>query len=386
MKKIGFILNHYDVHQVPHIVPYAFEMSRLYRDAEVVIFCSSEQEASFVRAIGKGYDGHRCQIEMLGVPLWVRVVDPLVSKVVFARKSFVLSHNANRLAQFDVLAVPEMTSLALKQRPEFKNVKLVFTGHGAGDNRHGGSFNERIGKFDLALMPGRKYADGLAEVGYLDPEKSPLVGYPKLEAMARMGVARKKFFDNDRPTVVYNPHHNSTLSCWHKMGRDVLDFFYQSKDYNLIFAPHTVLFKRAWGKGQTLPKKYKSTDNVLIDTGSMASADMTYLRAADIYLGDVSSQVYEFLESPRPCVFLNAHGTDWQGDPSYRQWTFGPLIDDVGDLGGALKQSLETHDEFRPVQVEAYNYTFEKSDTSAGERGAHALAKLAGANPAGISS
>lgn len=29
---------------------------------------------------------------------------------------------------------------------------------------------------------------------------------------------------------------------------------------------------------------------------------MTYTPAADIYLGDVSSQSYEFLLDPRPCL------------------------------------------------------------------------------------
>lgn len=360
------------------MVPYAFELSRLYKDVQVRILCSSQQEADFARKIGEGYAGHDCSIEILDVPTWVKIVDPLVSKVVFARKSFVLSHNAGLLSQFDVLVVPEMTSLALKKRPEFADVKMVFTGHGAGDNRLGGSFNERIGRFDLALMPGQKYADGLQEVGYLDPAKSALVGYPKLEAMQRMGVVRKKFFDNDRPVVVYNPHHNRSLSSWHNMGRSVLDYFYQSTDYNLIFAPHTVLFKRAWSKGEALPRKYKNTDNVLIDTGSMASADMTYLRAADIYLGDVSSQVYEFLEQPRPCVFLNAHGTDWENDPSYRQWTFGPLLDDVGGLDGALRDAVRDHGRYRPVQVESFFYTFASGDESAAVCGARAIARLAG--------
>lgn len=377
MKKIGFILNHYDVHQVPHIVPYAFELSRLYDDVNVDLLCSSKAEEDFALAIGKGYENHRCSLIRLEVPRLIDLVDPLLSKVVFARKSFVLSHNAAMLSQYDVLVVPEMTSLALRQRREFAGKKMVFTGHGAGDNRHGGSFNARIGKFDLALMPGRKYLEGLAQAGHLNVEKSALVGYPKLEAMTQLGVTRKKLFNNDRPVVVFNPHHNRDLSCWHKMGRQVLDYFYRSKDYNLVFAPHTVLFKRSWGKGEKLPGKYKSGDNVLVDTGSMSSCDMTYLRSADIYLGDVSSQVYEFLETPRPCVFLNAHETNWKGDPSYRQWTFGPVIEDAGQLETALEEAVSNHQKYRKAQEESFAYTFEIADESAAIRGARAIAALA---------
>lgn len=375
--KIGFLLNHYDVHQVPHIVPYAFEISLLYEDVEVDILCSSKQEEDFTRAIGKGYDGHRCRFVSLAVPAWVRVLDPLLSKAVFARKSAVLKSNFELFASLDVLVTPEMTSLSLKDRAGFENTKLVFTGHGAGDNRYGGSFNERIGRFDLALMPGRKYAQGLLEVGYLSKDKAALVGYPKLEAMKRLGVERKKFFDNDRPTVIFNPHHNKTLSCWHDMGTAVLDYFYDQEKYNLIFCPHTVLFKRAWTKGARLPDKYKSCDHVLIDTGSLASADMTYLRAGDIYLGDVSSQVYEFLETPRPCVFIDTHQTDWRNNPSYLQWTFGAVIDHIDQLDGALDSAVVEHDQYRAAQVTAFEDTFDIGQETAGARGAHAIMKLA---------
>ena len=56
---------------------------------------------------------------------------------------------------------------------------------------------------------------------------------------------------------------------------------------------------------------------------------MTYMLAADIYLGDVSSQVYEFLLEPRPCIFLNGHNVPWQDNPYYSHWTLGQVIDDV---------------------------------------------------------
>jgi len=376
LKKVGFILNHYDVHQVPHVVPYAFELSRLYNDIEVKILYSSQQEEDFAKAIGRGYENHRCHFVRLKVPGWARLVDPLLSKVIFVRKSAVLKANFELLSSFDVLVTPEMTSLSLKERTGFGNTKLVFTGHGAGDNRYGGSFNARIGRFDLALMPGQKYADGLREVGYLPEEKSALVGYPKLEAMNQLGVGRRKFFNNDRPTVVFNPHHNRSLSCWHKVGSAVLDYFYQQDKYNLIFCPHTVLFKRAWTKGARLPGKYKSCDHVLIDTGSLASADMTYLRAGDIYLGDVSSQVYEFLETPRPCVFIDTHQTDWRDNPSYLQWTFGSVIDGIDQLEEALEEAIKLHDRYRPAQEAAFRETFDVGAATAGVRGAHAIAKL----------
>jgi hypothetical protein len=56
---------------------------------------------------------------------------------------------------------------------------------------------------------------------------------------------------------------------------------------------------------------------------------MTYTRAADIYLGDVSSQVYEFLRTPKPCLFLNSSDAAWCGDESFHHWLYGPVLDTI---------------------------------------------------------
>ena len=135
--KIGFLLNHYDLHQVPHVVPYAFELSRQYQDSDVVIFGSTQGELDFAQDIGSGYRNHRCVFEKLRVPFFLEVFDPLLSKWVFLRKPVALRTNANRLSQFDALVVPEMTSLQLRKLPSFKKVKFIYVVHGAGDNRLG---------------------------------------------------------------------------------------------------------------------------------------------------------------------------------------------------------------------------------------------------------
>ena len=372
--RVGFLLNHYNVHQVPHIVPYAFELSRIVGDIETAILTSTRAEEEFAREIGRGYKDHKCTFQPLNIPFSAKLLDPLLSKFVFARKHAVLRANADRLCRFDALVVPETTSFALRKIPGFENVKLIFTGHGAGDNRLGGSFNRRIGDFDLALLPGRKYADDLKEVGYLSSDNYAISGYPKFEAVKHTGVVRRRFFDNDRPTVVYNPHHARPFTSWHKMGRDILDFFYANDRYNLIFSPHVLLFERSWSHGGRLPGRYKSENGVLSDKGSRFSVDMTYLKSADLYLGDTSSQVYEFLEEPRPCVFLNAHKFDWQNDPSYRHWKLGPLIDNVSMLEQALAEAAKNHIRYEEIQRNSFTYTFKTSRQTAGVRGATIIA------------
>jgi hypothetical protein len=372
--RVGFLLNHNELHQVPHIVPYAFELSRLDRKFACTILSSSAEEEAFARDIGAGYPDHAARFERLTVPPGVDLADRLLSNIVFLRKSAVLRVNTRRFAAFDALVVPEMTSLALRKHAGLANTKLIFTGHGAGDNRYGGSFNKRIGQFDLSLMPGRKYAEGLVSIGYLPSDRYGIAGYVKLEAMARMRRPARRLFANDRSTVVYNPHHAASLTSWHRFGPAILDFFAARPDYNLIFAPHVLLFKRRWTKGAALPARFRSGGNLHIDLGSRASADMTYLKAADIYLGDVSSQVYEFLERPRPCIFFDAHDTGWEKDPSYRQWTFGPLLRHAGQLDEALTGAVASHGKYRAAQETGFADTFAPLDEPAATRGARIIA------------
>ncbi len=100
--------------------------------------------------------------------------------------------------------------------------------------------------------------------------------------------------------------------------------------------------------------------------------------AADIYLGDVSSQVYEFLLEKRPCIFLNAHGINWQEDLNYLNWSFGQVVNNVSvDLKLALEQAFATHQQFLKKQQDVFDYTFyADAESTAAERGAKAIAEL----------
>ena len=167
----------------------------------------------------------------------------------------------------------------------------------------------------------------------------------------------------------------------------MLEYFYNSKEYNLIFAPHVMLFLRRvhvsseWFAARfrrDLPKKFLNCSNILIDIGSAASLNMTYTLAADIYIGDASSQVYEFLVRPRPCIFMNSHQASWRGDPNYMFWNFGPVIDDVNDLDKCLRNSQQDHARYKPVQEEKVKSTFDQQETPASARAAAAIASFLG--------
>jgi hypothetical protein len=167
----------------------------------------------------------------------------------------------------------------------------------------------------------------------------------------------------------------------------VLDWFVEHDEYHLIFAPHVMLFERPFvlsidrlrlDRAGRIDERYLRAPNIHIDLGSRASTTMAYTERADIYLGDASSQVYEFLRRPRPCVFLNTHGLAWQNDPNFAHWRAGPVIDDPADLGTALAQARQNQESvYRPIQQAMFDYSFELTDEPSSSRAARALANFA---------
>jgi hypothetical protein len=111
---------------------------------------------------------------------------------------------------------------------------------------------------------------------------------------------------------------------------------------------------------------------VLVDTGSPAMIDMSHVAVADLYLGDVSSQVHEFLLlGARPCVFVNAHGVSWEDDPDYAFWRLGDVIS-ADAVVPALTAALTAPDRFADAQRAAVADTFGTFEGSA-ERAAEAI-------------
>lgn len=74
------------------------------------------------------------------------------------------------------------------------------------------------GDFDLVLMSGAKIRDRLQEAGLLKTDGYAIVGYPKFDHCATAAVP-PRLFDNDRPTVLYNPHCSPRLSSRFLMSR-----------------------------------------------------------------------------------------------------------------------------------------------------------------------
>lgn len=237
------------------------------------------------------------------------------------------------------------------------------------------SFREDLLDFDLKLLWGKFVFERLKKLELLGAHYA-IVGYPKIDAIPH--VPKKDFFGEDKPVVLYNPHFTTPLSSWHKKGLEVLDFFYNQNEYNLIFAPHLHLFQEQKGGGKIsdIPEKYLNSENIHFDFGSEESVDMTYVKAADIYLGDVSSQVYEFLLiEPRPCIFINAQNIDYKGDPNYRFWKCGEVVENIEQLPDTFENSKKCFEgKYKHIQEKITSENFyEEENSTPSERAARAI-------------
>lgn len=263
-------------------------------------------------------------------------------------KDLVMRDNLAELNGYDAVFAVE-NSVAALRRLGAAHPKLIYSPHGFGDRARG--FIPRIAVFDYVLLAGPKTAARMLAEHLIRPDDYALTGSVKLDTAAMIAGTAALPFDAARPTVLYNPHKEPRLTSWNRFIAPLLAGFAADRSMNLIVAPHVKLFRRrsarlraAWAS--------RSTGNVLVDPGSDRSVDMSYAAAADIYVGDVSSQVYEFLAVPRPCVFLNAHRLDWRGDPSFAHWHLGDVVDDPAELMAAIHAAPARHALYRARQVE----------------------------------
>src|SRR5690606_38924216 len=139
---------------------------------------------------------------------------------------------------------------------------------------------------------------------------------------------------------------------------------------NLIFAPHVRLFDQAGAPDLGPVGRFQGRPNVHIDRGGPAAIDMPYTRLGQVFLGAASSQIYECLRTPKPAVFLNAHGVDWVGDESYRHWRYGPVLDDVEALPGAVGLAMASHGDYLAEQQAGFAASFDLQPRSSSLRAA----------------
>lgn len=360
------------LHQIPHSLPIAVELAQRHPEVEVHLAYVAAEQLSFIRrfldACAPGVPLH-CR------RLAVNWLDPLrlAPGRRHSKKLTLLTHRAY-FAGFDGVVTPEQTSLFLRYLG-LSRTRLIWTRHGAGDRGIG--FGKRTRHFDFVLMAGRKIERRLLAQRLIRPGDYAVGVYAKFDWVRRLHETRPRLFDNSRPTVLYNPHFRPELSSWPLIGRQVLDALASSSRYNLIFAPHIRLFDGAGAGTSRLFDRYRGLPHVHVDLGSERSVDMSYTAAADIYLGDVSSQVAEFVSQPRPCLFLNPREVSWHNDLNYASWSLGPVSPSVADLERWLDHAVATHDRYVAVQRRYFSDSFDiDPETSSAALGADAIVEF----------
>lgn len=382
---IGFLFNHDQIHQIAHSLPVAVSLANASLGLHVSVATTNTLIDSEVsRLLGAIVPANLERVKLGAGSLASRLVKKAFGTVLPVGKLIIYRDNLDYFRSLDVLVVTERTSLILKSRYGLQNLKMILIDHGAGDRAIG--FGESAAMFNHILAAGPKIKDRLIAEAKVAPSKIRITGYPKFDAVDP-APAKLLFQGNGNPTVLYNPHLSPHLSSWFKHGRDVLDWFVAHPQYNLIFAPHIMLFHRRavftidklrLALPGSLKKKYYNARNIHIDLGSIASADMTYTNAADIYLGDVSSQIYEFLRFPRPAIFINSHGHDYTSDPNYAHWRAGDVIASTDELGAALGRAEAMHQtHYKAAQKALFDYTFDLTDEPSSRRAARAIAEIA---------
>jgi hypothetical protein len=382
MKRICFLFNHDQTHQLAHSLPIALALAERGEHHVTLAYVRARVRSEIERQADPALLA-RMDLVQLGLRRGgSQALAGLLERLVPATRLLIYRDNLDFLASFDAVVVSEKTSLLLKTRYGLDDLKLIHTRHGAGDRAIG--FNPESAGFDLVLVSGPKIRDRLIADAGLKPKQIALVGYPKFDLCAGNRFAGQ-FPAPERPVVLYNPHPSPRLSSWFRHGAAVLEAFRNQDRYNLIFAPHVMLFERKWvvtvdppslARVQPPGPEFTPEARIHIDTGSPASSDMSYTNRADIYLGDVSSQVYEFLRVPRPCLFLNSHGVDWRGDPNYLHWQAGPVLASVDGLLDGIDAALATHPDYAPAQQALIDATFSLSERPSAERAADAITQF----------
>ncbi|USI73413.1 hypothetical protein [Sphingomonas morindae] len=382
--RIGFLLNHDQTHQIAHSLPIALALAEADPGLEIIVAVTSDRIAAEVaRLAGPALRSGAVTLRRLGIERpGRRRAARWLGGLIPAAKLLVYGDNLPFFEGLDLLVVSEKTSLLLKTHYGLDALRIVHTRHGAGDRAIG--FDRASAGFDLVLVAGEKIRARLIEQAGVAPERIRIVGYPKFDLAPGHPAPFAADPGDRRPIILYNPHVSPHLSSWYRMGPRILDWFVAQSRYRLIFAPHVMLFHRKWvvtidrlsiNRPGRLADAVRAAPHIHVDLGSPASTDMTYTEAADLYLGDVSSQVYEFMRRPRPIVALDAHGLNpAPDDPDFAHWAAGPVVRDLDALGPALDEAFaDRGGRYAAVQRRLLERTFSCTGERASIRAAQAI-------------
>tara|TARA_A100001011_G_C14318493_1_gene849189 strand:+ start:1579 stop:2652 length:1074 start_codon:yes stop_codon:yes gene_type:complete len=260
------------------------------------------------------------------------------------------------------------TSHELPKHLDFYKIKgptLFYLYHGTGTREYG--FENKLKDFDYILAPGTYHKERLKKTLLVTDEKINIVGTPKSDWIKLNRIEGKNLFNNESHIFYYVPHWDLKFSSYLKWRKVILNYFISNEQYNLIFAPHPLIKHLSKKEGYKIESNLKNANNIIVDHGGKNSIDGTYSSLADIYIGDISSIVTEWiLQKPRPCIFINAHGKNWENNDDYYMWKFGSVISDFNDFENVVKKSISSNNN-ETVQKKLRDKLIQPSSKSASD-------------------
>lgn len=338
-------------HQFLHGAPAIADLSARY-DVKVIAYVNSSTDGEILQTMLTGLGGGQTDIRVMKLPRWARIMSR-------QSKALRLIIWARSIRSARAILVLERTSTLLKRLPGHCPA-LIHIPHGVGGPRRagGGGVDPRFALFDKVLLAGQADYETTMRLNMLPPEKLSIVGQVKIAGLRKLGqLERKSLFANGRRTILYNPHFHARRGSWEKFGKNIIDMFARQERYNLIVAPHVRLFQETDPAATSEYVRSLDCDHIIFDPGSNRSMDMTYTLAADAYLGDFSSQLFEFLIYPRPCVFIDQLGDDGADDTKLPvMWRLGQCVTRAEEIMPAMHASFETHERYASLQRETMTH------------------------------
>lgn len=327
---------------VPHLWPIVDSLARLRPDMLIDLWVSTSAHEAL---IGGWLDSSHANVRIRRAPGFLQLADleigdnpPLPSKLPMLAKL------ATRIMGTRVLVCAEQTSLWLPRVIPGRR-RFIFTVHGAGPLNY-----NRDGRLRCAwrlLVPSNLHtADHLAHG--IKADRIVETGYAK--ASFAPSRCRTDLFKEDRPIILYTPHWQRYRSSWWEWGREIVAMLAAQDRYNVILAPHQRLFERD-AEASAILQDAARAPHIHVDDGSFAMVDGSYTKAADLYLGDTSSQIIEFLAQPRPCVLLQPPALSWRESDAEGYRNCGVVVRDRADIWSAIESASDQHPHYADFQA-----------------------------------